>query len=300
MGRLFEILYYLMRVKKTTAKELSEHFEVSVRTIYRDLDRLLVAGIPIETTQGANGGISIDEHYVLDKSLLNDHQQEHILLALETLSALNIQDDQNISQLLQLTFDKKSLNWIDIDFSSWHVNQELDKKFEILKEAIFKKEYISFSYINMHNQKSNKFVEPMQLIFKSNSWYLKGFDMDKQKERIYKLKRMSSLNQSGRYFLKRHISSLVPSYQEDYSLIDVIFIVDHSLGSFVFDEFPYQDITEVDTGYLVQTQMKDGPWLLSLLLSFGKHIQIIKPLELQEKLLKEIDEIKNIYVKSDR
>ena len=91
-GRLFEILYYLIDKKETTANELAEYFEVSVRTIYRDLDRLLVAGIPIITKQGSKGGVSLDKSYVLDKTLLDNHEQEQILLALQSLSSLQLDE----------------------------------------------------------------------------------------------------------------------------------------------------------------------------------------------------------------
>ena len=127
-GRLFEILYYLIDKKETTANELAEYFEVSVRTIYRDLDRLLVAGIPIITKQGSKGGVSLDKSYVLDKTLLDNHEQEQILLALQSLSSLQLDEYSDLFQRMKNIFQKESHDWIEVDFTSWHQNKEMNDK----------------------------------------------------------------------------------------------------------------------------------------------------------------------------
>ena len=99
-GRLFEILYYLLQVEKTDARTLAQHFGVSVRTIYRDLDKLLVAGIPIMTVQGYQGGVYLDPHFVFDKSLFNSQQQDMLLAALSSLSSLYPEEQDNILDLI--------------------------------------------------------------------------------------------------------------------------------------------------------------------------------------------------------
>ena len=68
-NRLFRMLYYILKKGKVTARELAERFEVSIRTIYRDIDSLSSAGIPIYAIQGKGGGIEIADEFVLSKSL---------------------------------------------------------------------------------------------------------------------------------------------------------------------------------------------------------------------------------------
>ncbi len=294
MQRLLEILYYLLDVKKTTAKELAQHFEVSLRTIYRDLDRLIVAGIPIQSRQGKNGGISIDEHYVLDKYVLNDLQQEDILLALNTLSALHIDNYQNLTSQLQRHFHKNINDWIDIDFSSWHDPIHIKQQFNLLKEAILHTKYIRFQYINLQNAKSIKKVEPLQLVFKAQSWYLRAFDVNKVKERIYKLTRIKNIQILNETFHRKKVEPMQYIYNSDEK-INVILLFDKDCASFIFDEFNDDEITEQEGKYLVSSQIFNTPWLISTLISFGSHLKIIEPLSLQKELLAEIHKIENIY-----
>lgn len=83
--RLFEIVYLLLERKKISAKELAEHFQVSTRTIYRDIDVLSLSGIPIFTVPGRHGGIAIDANYVLNKTALSKKEQQDILMALQSM-----------------------------------------------------------------------------------------------------------------------------------------------------------------------------------------------------------------------
>lgn len=70
-SRLFRILYYLLDKGQATAPELAEKFEVSVRTIYRDIDAMSSAGIPIYVTTGRNGGIRFLDGHILDKTFFS-------------------------------------------------------------------------------------------------------------------------------------------------------------------------------------------------------------------------------------
>ncbi|MGN1181426.1 MAG: helix-turn-helix transcriptional regulator [Faecalibacillus sp.] len=297
MQRLLEILYYLMEVKQTTANELAQHFEVSIRTIYRDLDRLIVAGIPIHTKQGKNGGISIAKEYILDKSILNDHKQEQVLLALNTLSALQLPEFAELSKELEALFHKKSIDWIDIDFSYWHDSSIIQKKYDLIKNAIFNTQYLSFHYINLHNIQSVKTVEPMQLVFKSQTWYLKAFDISKEKLCIYRLSRMKDIYIIDKTFERRQLTPMSYFYQESYPYIHVILKFDLQLRTFVYDEFNENNIIEKDDSIYVHTKMMDSPWLISVILSFGSNVEIIEPIYLKKRLFEEIDKIKNKYDK---
>lgn len=124
-GRLFKIVYYLLDKGRTTAPELAEKLEVSVRTIYRDLDVLSVAGIPIYTTQGKGGSIFLLPEFVLDKSLLSPQEKEQILMALQGLSvAENRQNDELLAKLGGL-FRAQHADWIEVDFSDWHKSRRV-------------------------------------------------------------------------------------------------------------------------------------------------------------------------------
>ncbi len=116
-NRLFRILYYILERGKVTATELAEKFEVSIRTIYRDVDSLSSAGIPIYTMQGKGGGIEIAKDYVLRKSLLTAEEKEQIMTALQGLDSTSQLYQSDLLTKLSALFQIKNPNWIEIDFN---------------------------------------------------------------------------------------------------------------------------------------------------------------------------------------
>ncbi len=143
-NRLFEIVYILMQKKKTTAKELADRFEVSTRTIYRDIETLSGANIPIYTSKGKDGGIGLLDEYVLNKTILSEEEQNQILFALQGMKKIKGQDEKDILEKLSILFNKKINDWIKIDFSNWCNIQE--ERFDIIKSAILNKQLVQFTY----------------------------------------------------------------------------------------------------------------------------------------------------------
>lgn len=296
-GRLFEILYYLIDKKQTTAQELADYFEVSVRTIYRDLDRLLVAGIPITTTQGNGGGVSIDDNYVFDKTVLDSHEQEQILSALQGLSSLHLYEYQDLLGRMKTIFQRDSQDWIEVDFTSWHQDDDMNNKFQQMKNVILKHQVITFDYINVQGVLSHRRVYPLKVFFKANSWYLQGYESKRAVYRTYKLTRMHHIEEKDEYFDKHQFTHQprILNYQEETSLIDVTLKFNKSLGSFVYDEFNYQDITEEQDAYIVKTTVPHHQWFLSFLLSFGSGVEILAPADMRQQMKTEIQEIIKLY-----
>lgn len=190
ISRLFEIVYVLLGKKTVTAKELSERFGVSVRTIYRDVETLSGAGIPIYMSKGKGGGISLLDNFVLSKSMLSESEQNEILTALTALQSVNQAETQNALSKLSGIFGKASQNWIKVSFSHWH---GFDMKFEAIKEAILSKRVISFDYHGRGQEKTSHLAEPLQLRFNVNAWYMYAFCQNRQDMRTFKISRMENV-----------------------------------------------------------------------------------------------------------
>ena len=125
-----------MEKPQMTAKELADIFEVSQRTIYRDIDKLTMAGIPIYTNQGKHGGVSILPDYVLDKAVLTTEEKNKIMESLSALNEVSLTvDDDSISKLRSF-LGKQYQDWIEIEFSSWGNSSEDAATFERIKNAI--------------------------------------------------------------------------------------------------------------------------------------------------------------------
>lgn len=297
VNRLFETVYYLMEHDQTTAKQLAEHFEVSVRTVYRDLERLMVAGFPICTSQGVKGGIYLDNDFVLDKTTFTDDEQMQILSALQTIEGLQAKDDIGLIDKMAALFKKNKVDWIEVDFSTWHKDNQLNEKFDLLKQAILTQVQVNFTYINTQGVKSTRTVFPSKLFFKSNTWYLQGYCLDKEDYRVFRLSRIIDLNVTKETFILTTMPPKINNYpiiKQDPMAVTLQF--DKRMGSVVYDEFSDAKITIDEHGnYLVETIVYDDNWLLSFIISFGAMVKIMAPQSLQLELLQELDKIKSLY-----
>ena len=158
-------MYHLLEKGKSTAPELAEKFEVSIRTIYRDLDTISAAGIPIYATQGKGGGIFIMQDFVLNKSLLSEQEKEQILMALQGISATEHNQTDELLMKLSGLFQSKVTNWIEVDFSEWYKNTPNYDVFNLIKNAIFNQYTITFRTLRQRKARSdavrNRFVQQL-------------------------------------------------------------------------------------------------------------------------------------------
>lgn len=291
INRLFEIVYILMNKKVTTAKELSEHFEVSQRTIYRDIDTLCQAGIPIYTNKGKGGGIALMENFVLNKSLLSDQEQNEILSALQGLKATSYADTDKVLSKLNTMFGNKSPDWIEVDFSYWNSNEEDKEKFQQLKDSILNHRVIQFDYYNSYGQESHRILEPRKLVFKGQAWYLFGYCKDKKDDRYFKISRIKELQVDNEVFLPKPLIQLEDKEfaQNPEQLQEVIFHADSEVAYRIFDEFPKDAIERKEDGsFLVHAKLYAGGWLTGYLMSYEEHIEILEPESLRETLIEKL------------
>ena len=171
-SRLFEMLYLLLERQALTAKELAQRLEVSERTIYRDIDALSAAGIPVFTQQGQGGGIRLMDQFVLDKALLSQAQQDEILFALQAILATGGgAEGETLAQLTSL-FRREGGDWLEVDFTDWGSGAAEREKFALVKGAILGRRPLSFTYYSSAGKQSRRTVEPARLVFKSGCWYL--------------------------------------------------------------------------------------------------------------------------------
>ena len=155
-SRLFKIVYYILENGRITAPELAEKFEVSVRTIYRDIDVISSAGIPIYVTTGRNGGIQILENYVLDKALFSEKEKQDILAALQSVSVVSNTYEKDMLTKLSALFNINSDNWFEVDFSRWGSKTQDNTTFELLKNAVISHKALCIMYVNSYGKKSQR------------------------------------------------------------------------------------------------------------------------------------------------
>ena len=278
-SRLFEILYLLLEKRAVTAGELAQRLEVSERTIYRDIDALSAAGIPVFTQQGQGGGIRLMDQFVLDKALLSQTQQDEILFSLQAvLAAGGGLEDKTLAQLTAL-FHREGGDWLEVDFTDWGSGTAERETFALVKEAILARRPLSFTYYSSAGEESRRTVEPARLVFKSGCWYLSAYCRTRQDWRVFRLARMEKLaleegNCPPRHPPKR-LESLSPSEEPG---VNLRLRFQPSAAWRVQDYFHPRQITrEPDGRLLVDCNFPEDQWLLSFLLSFGSQLEVLSP-----------------------
>lgn len=298
ISRLFQIVYILLDRKTITAKELADRFEVSVRTIYRDINTLGTAGIPIYTSQGRGGGISILDDYVLNKSLLSDDEQKEILIGLQSLKATNYPDIKTLDKKLGALFSKNKQSWIEVDFSHWGGGNEEKDKFQILKNSVLNKNTVEFSYSNANGDQTIRQIEPLKLIFKNKYWYVCGFCLLKNQFRIFKISRISNLN-STEIFFDRDLPDdldLIKEKSVGYKASNIVLKFSNHISYRVYDEFNINNIEkDADGNLIVSLSYPEDEWLYGYILSFGFYVEVIEPQGLRGIISDKISKMSNIY-----
>ena len=280
-SRLFQILYILLEKGAATAKELAEKLEVSPRTVYRDIDALSQAGVPVYAEPGRSGGIRLLGDFVLDKALFSPAERHELLSALQSLSALE-SGSPTFSKLSAL-FGPPPESWLEVDFSRWGNKLEDNKKFETLKSAILCHQRLKIAYAAASGQITTRIVLPLKLSYKSKSWYLHAFCTERQSPRLFKLTRILDYTLLPQHF-SPPLSSPLPESSPSPST-RFRFLFPSEMAYRVYDEFAADEMSLQPNGdYLVTVEMPDDSWVLSFLLSCCGHVQVLEPCRLRNLL----------------
>ena len=288
IDRMIGILSVLLQKEKITAPELAKMFEVSRRTINRDVEVLCKAGIPISTSQGVGGGISIMEGYGMDKTILTSKDMQMILAGLRSLDSIS--GSSYYRQLME-KIKSGSSNFISgrdsilIDLSSWY-KDALAPKIQLIQDAIEERKLLSFHYY-APNGESKRTIEPYYLVFKWSSWYVWGWCTQKQDFRLFKLNRMDCLFKTNEAFIAKNTTLPDLSTEKIFPFeIRVKAIFQKEEKWRLVEEFGVNCFTEnADGTLLFSAGYTDMENLIHWLLTFGDRVQVLEPKEVKDRLI---------------
>ena len=299
--RQIGILSLLLQKDMLTAPYLAEKFEVSKRTINRDIEDLCKAGIPIMTKQGVNGGISIMENYKMDKTLFTHREMQDILAGLRSLDSVN--GTNRYGKLME----KLSVGSSDfmvgnqsvlIDLSSWY-KDSLAPKIELIRMSIDKCRELEFIYYSPKGE-SVRCIEPYYLIFRWTSWYVWGWCKKRKDFRLFKLNRMDNLQVSNQMFVKRQVP--MPDLSNERIFpggIKVKALFDAECKWRLVEEFGIGSFKEQEDGRLLfQADYTDRENLITWLMSFRDKVELLEPEEIREAIRDSIENMKRKYKKN--
>jgi predicted DNA-binding transcriptional regulator YafY len=289
------MVHILLNKNKVTAKELAEEFQVSTRTIYRDIDTLSMSGIPIYTDKGTGGGIGILDSYVLNKSLISEEEKNNIIMGLEVLQATNYDDVDRATRNLKNLFDKNADNYIEVDFSSFD-NEKEGQIFEDIKTSIKRNSTLEILYKNNLGHKTNRKIDPLKLIFKKQRWYLMAYCHERKDYRTFRISRIKSSTLTNEMFNRKDydISDKVLTSHGINNMKSVVLTLHGDAYFRVEEEFDSSMIVKEDDKLIVSFQSEFHSWLPFYIMSFADYIIDVEPLELKNIIKEKANKIINL------
>lgn len=303
INRLLGIVYTLLSKETVTAALLAERYEVSVRTIYRDIEVLSQAGVPVYARKGKNGGIFLMEQFVLNKMLITKEEQQQILSALLSIEETTASEEKQILQKLGNFFRIEPVNWIAIDFSDWGDGQK--QLYEDIKRALLTNRVVRFDYYDHSRGMSRRTVEPIQLLFKEYTWYLSAYCRERKAPRLFKLKRIKQLEVIEETFEPREEwykkKEKQSENQQGIRESPVITMwIDKKEAYRVYDRFGESEIETLEDGnFIIRVSYPLDEWVYSLILSFGASAKVLEPAEIRKEIKRRIAEMQKIYEPGD-
>lgn len=301
IDRLLGITIFLLNRSKVSARVLSERFEVSPRTIQRDIEALGKAGIPVMATYGAGGGYEIVNSFKMEKQAANDDDYAFILTALKGLSTAydNPKVNATLEKILSVARPGLSSQNICLDFSVLREGDKTSEWLKLLQAAVSVKKTVGFDYTNAENIQTGRSVEPLAVTYKWYSWYLFGYCTLKRDYRFFKLARMSNLKMTDKPFMSDHenVDSLLARAADSRKYLDIklfckadvkIQVIEYLSGS-IEKEFTNGD-------FIINLHLPENEqaWL-GTILGFGDKAIVMEPVSLKNKLQKKAQEILSAY-----
>lgn len=306
IDRLISIIMVLLDKERISAQALADMFEVSLRTIYRDIDSIDLAGIPIRSISGVGGGFEIMPRYKIEKNVFSTSDLSAILMGLSSLSNM-MEGDELTNALAKVksfipTEKAKDIeiksNQLHIDLSSWIGNRNIQPYLEIIKTALSESRLLLFEYSDRYGNKSTRIAEPYQIVLKSNHWYWQGYCHKRNDYRLFKLSRMSNLQIQTETFIPKDYQipqldfhDLLETMQTSIKIRIHKSIMDNVLDFCTYEHFS----TDGDEHYIVSFPFIENDYYYNILFSFGNKCECLEPLHIRKEMKRRIHNIASIY-----
>lgn len=306
IDRLVSIIMILLDQKRISAQELADMFEVSPRTIYRDIDAINMAGIPIRSTSGVGGGFEVMPEYKVDKKVFSANDLSALLMGLSSLSNM-IRGDELIHALAKvksfIPADRAKdielkVNQIWIDLSPWTGNRNTQPYLEMIKEGLQENKLLSFEYVAHHGNRTKRIVEPYQLVLKGSHWYLQAYCRKRNDFRLFRLSRMSNLQMQEEIFTPRDYQKPQLDFDDILTSMQtkIKLRIHKSVMDRVLDFCSYEDFSPDDDGYyIVDFPFVENEYHYDILLGFGDKCECLEPVQIREKMKRRIQDMAALY-----
>lgn len=306
IDRIISIIMVLLNKERVSAIKLAQMFEVSPRTIYRDIETISLAGIPITTYNGVNGGISIMEEYKVDKKFFTTSDISTLLMGISSVSTtLSNKEIKGTLEKVKSLIPKEEIenlelksNQITIDLTTWMGNDQFKFNIEKIKKALNDNKHLSFEYYGSNRKKDKRCIEPYKLILKENNWYLQGYCTLREDFRVFKLSRISNLEILESTFTPREFKSkpLDGSGWIDKKLVTIKLLVDWSLREYMVERCGENNVKSYgEDKFIIEFPFVPDDLGYNILMGFGDKCECLSPEDIRVELINRIQKLLKIY-----
>ena len=306
MLRITSTKIVIPRIKCIGAQELADMFEVSPRTIYRDIDTINMAGIPVDSISGVGGGFEIMQNYKVDRKVFSTADLSALIMGLSSLSSM-IRGDELVHALAKvksfIPADKArdielKASQICIDMCPWMGNIDIQTYLEIVKTALQESKLLTFEYADRHGNKTVRTAEPYQLVLKNNQWYWQGFCHKRADYRLFKLSRISSLQMQQETFIPRNYQKPLLDFADmlESMQIKIKIRIHKTVMERVREFCDYENFSpDGDEHYIVQFPFIENDFYYNILFSFGDKCECLEPPHIRAEMKRRIHDIAALY-----
>ncbi|ANZ99416.1 transcriptional regulator [Carnobacterium divergens] len=304
--RLISIIMVLLDKERISAQTLADRFEVSLRTIYRDIDAINMAGIPVRSISGVGGGIEIMQNYKIDRKTFSTNDLSAILMGLSNIS--NMMQSKELSNALAKVKSfipansakdiELKANQIYIDLSPWMGGRDAQNYLEMIKKALHEKNNLSFDYADRYGNKTTRSVEPYQLVMKNSHWYVHGYCLKRNDFRLFRLFRMANLQLEDTFFTPRDFEKPQLDFTNEVAtMVETIQIRIHqSVMDKVLDFCAYEQFApDGDEHYIVDFPFIENDYYYTILFSFGNRCECLEPQHIRTEMKRRVNELATMY-----
>lgn len=283
LARIVSIIMVLLQQKKITAVRLSEMFEVTTRTIYRDLEVINLAGIPVVTSPGVNGGLGIMEEYKVAKGLFTTADITSLLTGLGSLPLTSEDVLTTIAKIKGLAPKdhmrdiERKVGRVIVDHTPWSGRRSFQSHLEEIRAALEESRLLAFNYYDGLGRESTRRVEPYHLLLKESNWYLLAWCAVREDTRMFRLSRMSGLRVLNERFTPRELD-FGPPDEPPPQTITLKLLVDESLRGWMADICGRENLEpRGDHKFLARFPFIESDYGYGMLLCFGDKCECLEP-----------------------
>jgi predicted DNA-binding transcriptional regulator YafY len=314
LDRLLSIIIILLNEDRVTARGLAERFGVTIRTIYRDLDAVQAAGIPLTAMAGNTGGYEIMPNYRLERQFLSLKDMAAILTALKGVrTTLATEEIDNAIGKVGSLVPREKRDVIDLygeqvalDMTGWVFDERRRAMVRQLHQAVAAQKLVRFTYRNLQGVQGARTVEPMTLLYKGSAWYLFGFCRRRSDFRLFHIGRMADLETLKQAFTRRPASyrDYLERNAEPVTAVAIVLRFPRELRLKVDEFFSADCVTEEGDSLIVRVSFPEDEWVRAMILGYGDMVEVLEPPGLRARIAEMAAGMDRIYrkggIKPDR